>query len=374
MRPQLIHVRQAEDPRDVIHLAVQTLTEGKLVAFPTETVYGVAARALNPSAVRRLIEMKGRRPGHPLTLALYSAEQARDYIPDMSRLAQRLARRCWPGPVTLVLNDSHPEGLSRRLPSQVQKAVAPHGTLGIRVPGHPLVLEVLRMMAGPLVLSSANRTGHRDPRTAQEVLEALGGDVDLILDDGPARFGEPSAVVQVEGSCYKILRPGVVPEQTLKRLASLLILFVCTGNTCRSPMAEALTRKMLSDRLGCGMDQIEEAGVMVMSAGIAASLGAQASPEAVEVMRSYGIDLTTHETQPVSETLIRHADYIFTMTQGHRQAILAEWPEAAERTLLLCPEGTDIADPIGGPVERYRRCAQQIQRAVQVRLSELELP
>ncbi|HPP54288.1 MAG TPA: protein tyrosine phosphatase, partial [Thermoguttaceae bacterium] len=85
-------------------------------------------------------------------------------------------------------------------------------------------------------------------------------------------------------------------------MASVLLLFVCTGNTCRSPMAEALARKMISDRLGCPPDQIEEAGVLVMSAGIAAVLGAPASPEAVEVIGAYGIDLKDRQTQPVSET------------------------------------------------------------------------
>ncbi len=374
MAARVIDVAKVEDLRDVVHQAVEVLTAGQLVAFPTETVYGVAARALDPRAVGRLLEAKGRRPGHALTLAVYSATQARDYVPDMSRLAQRLARRCWPGPLTLVLADSHPEGLSRRLPPEVQKAVCPQGTLGLRVPGHPLVLEVLRMTAGPLVLTSANRTGQPEARTAQQVLEALGEQLALILDDGPTRFGQPSAVVRVEGSRYTIVRPGVVPEQTLKRLASLLILFVCTGNTCRSPMAQALARKMLADRLGCPMENLEEAGVLVSSAGIAAVLGAQASPEAIEVMHEYGIDLRSHETQPVHETLIRHADYIFTMTRGHREAIVSQWPDAAERTMLLSPEGMDIADPIGGSLDRYRRCAQQIQRALEVRLQEVELP
>ncbi|MCS7303681.1 MAG: L-threonylcarbamoyladenylate synthase [Thermoguttaceae bacterium] len=374
MPARVIDVRQVEDLRDVVHQAVEVLTGGQLVAFPTETVYVVAARALEPRAVRRLLELKGRPEEHPLTLALYSAAQARDYVPDMSRLAQRLARRCWPGPVTLVLPDSHPEGLSRRLPPEVQKAVSAQGRLGLRVPGHPLIMEVLRMMAGPLVLSSAKRTGQPHARTAQEVIKQFGEEVALILDDGPTRFGQPSAVVQVEGCQYRILRPGVVPAEAIKRLASLLILFVCTGNTCRSPMAEALARKMLADRLGCPIDQLEEAGVMVSSAGIAAVLGAQASPEAIEVMQSYGIELKDHETQPVNETLIRHADYIFTMTHSHRQAIVDQWPEAAERTLLLSPEGIDIADPIGGSVERYRRCAQQIHRALAVRLQEVELP
>lgn len=373
MGPQVIDVRQAEDLRDVVHLAVQALTEGKLVAFPTETVYGVAAWALEASAVQRLIAVKGRRQGHALPLAVYSAEQARDYVPDMSRLAYRLARRCWPGPVTLVLNDSHPEGLSRRLPPEVQQAVAPARTVGLRVPGHPIILDVMRMMAGPLVLSSANRTGQPDARTAQEVVAAFGAEVDLILDDGPTRFGQPSAVVQVEGARYKILRPGVVPEHALRRLASPLILFICTGNTCRSPMAEGLARRLIADRLNCPVDQLEETGVIIRSAGIAAGLGGPASPEAIEVMHSYGIDIQEHETQPVSETLIRHADYIFTMTEGHRQTILSQWPEAADRTFLLSPEGRDIADPIGGSVERYRHCAEQILRALQRRLPELEL-
>ena len=98
MPPVVVDVRAAEDLRDVVHRAVQAVAEGKLVVFPTETVYGLAAQALQPEAVRRLSEVKGREEGHPLTLAIKSAEEARDYAPDMSLLAFRLARRCWPGP------------------------------------------------------------------------------------------------------------------------------------------------------------------------------------------------------------------------------------------------------------------------------------
>ncbi|MFH1267716.1 MAG: L-threonylcarbamoyladenylate synthase, partial [Planctomycetota bacterium] len=188
MPPVVIDVRACEDRRDVVHQAVQAVAEGKLVVFPTETVYGVAARALDGEAVERLIEVKGREAGHPLTLAIRSAEEARDYAPDLSPLAQRLARRCWPGPVTLVVDDSHPESLVRRLPLSVQQAVSPGGTVGLRVPGHQLILDVLRMVSGPLALSSANRNGQPAAKTAREVLDSLGDDVELVLDDGPSRF------------------------------------------------------------------------------------------------------------------------------------------------------------------------------------------
>jgi len=377
MPPEVIDVGNAEDSRDVVHRAVQALVEGRLVAFPTETVYGVAASALDERAVMRLVEVKQRKPGHALPLAIKSADEARDYAPDMSRLAQRLARRCWPGPVTLVVDDSHPESLVRQLPTKVQQAVSPESTVGLRVPGHRVILDVLRMLAGPLALSSANRSGQPDAVTADEVIDALGEQLDLVLDDGPCRFGQPSSVVQVQDDRYEILRPGVVPEKTLRRLSTAMVLLVCTGNTCRSPMAEISLREMLAKRLGCSMDAVDDPeqdrpGVIVMSAGIAAMMGGRASREAVETMARLGLDLSGHETQPLTETLVRHADMIWTMTQSHREAIVAQWPDAAERTELLSPEGHDVYDPIGGPLERYQQCAAQIRSALGARLDALD--
>ncbi len=374
MPVEVIDLRVAEDWRDVVHRAVQTLAEGKLVVFPTETVYGLAASALDQSAVERLIRVKGRRPGQPLTLAIRSAAEARDYAPDLSALAQRLARRCWPGPITLVLDDSHPQSLVRRLPSFVQQAVSPSNAVGLRVPGHQLILDVMQMIVGPLVLSSANRSGQPDAVTAAEVLESLGDEVDLLLDDGRCRFAQPSSVVKVVGNRYEVLRAGVVPEKTIQRLSSVMLLFVCTGNTCRSPLAEVICCDMLAKQIGCHLDELEDHGVIVMSAGVAAMMGGTASAEAIQVAAELGLDLTSHQTQPVNEQLVRHADVIFTMTRSHREAIVEQWPEAAERTELLAVDESDICDPIGGPLERYRFCAAQIQEALAHRLKQIELP
>jgi protein-tyrosine phosphatase len=370
----VIDVRSADDMRDVVHRSVQALAEGRLVAFPTETVYGVAASALNDAAVGRLLECKGRPENQPLTLAIRSPEEALDYVPDLSPIGQRLARRCWPGPITIVAQNHHPDSLLLQLPPAARQAVVPEKTVGLRVPAHQLILDVLNMMTGPLALSSANRSGQPDAITADQVVEGLGDQLDLVLDDGRSRFGQPSSVVRVSRDSYEVLREGVVSDTNLKRLASLFLLMVCTGNTCRSPMAEMLARQIIAERLKCGLDDLEDRGVMVASAGTAAMQGGCAAPQAVDVMADIGLDLSRHETQLMSERLVRHADVILTMTRGHRDAILARWPDAASRTHLLSAGDADVCDPIGGPREEYQRCADQIKSELVERLTSLDFP
>src|SRR5262245_34495665 len=292
----------------------------------------------------------------------------------MTALGQRLARRCWPGPVTIVCENHHPESLLGRLPAGVRRAVTPTGTVGLRVPGHAMFLDTLKLIAGPVALSSANRAGQPDPLTAQEVMASLGDDVALVLDDGRTRFGQPSSVIKVGQLGFEVIRAGVVSEQTLKRLATLSIVFVCTGNTCRSPMAESMFRTMIAKRLHCSVDGLEDHGVTVASAGLSAMMGGRPSPEAVAIMSEMGVDLSHHESQPLGAQLVRHADAIWTMTRSHRQAILAQWPDAAPRVHLLSLDGQDISDPIGCPVEQYRQCAEQIKTELEARLKDLELP
>jgi protein-tyrosine phosphatase len=364
MPPVVIDIRNAEDSRDVVHRAVQALAEGQLVALPTETVYGLAASACRADAVDRLIRAKGRPTGQPFALGIKSVDEAYDFVPDLSPMARRLARRCWPGPVTLVVENTHKDGLTQLLPKRVRELIVPNGTIGLRVPANDMSQDVMRMLSGPIVLTSANRSGSPDAVTAEEVVREVGEEVALVLDDGPCRYGQPSSVVKVIDNHFEVLREGVVGEATLKRLASMLVLFVCTGNTCRSPMAELLMKARLAECLKCSIDELEEHGVVVMSAGIAAAPGCPPSSEAVQVMRDQNLDLSRHEAQPLTEQLVRHADLVIPMTHSHMQSIVERWPGAADRTCVLMPDKTDVSDPIGQTIGAYRHCAAQISGAL----------
>jgi protein-tyrosine phosphatase len=138
-------------------------------------------------------------------------------------------------------------------------------------------------------------------------------------------------------------------------------------------MAEEMMRSRLAAKLGCSTEALNEGRAIVSSAGISAGLGGRSAPEAVEVMREQGLDLSCHQSQPLTDTIVRQADLILAMTRGHRETIVQHWPEAASRTQVLRPDGRDICDPIGASVEVYRECARQIDEAICDRLDELSL-
>jgi protein-tyrosine phosphatase len=350
---------------------VDVLREGGIAVVPTETVYGLAARLSDSKAVNKLIQLKGRNENHPFPLAFPNVDSISDVCSELSPLALRLARRCMPGPVSLVLDVPPGEGILWRLPPETLKSVSQQSTVCCRIPDHPLLLTVLAELDEPIVLTSANKTGHGEISNVDDIIADLGDGIDLLLDEGSLVSPKPSTIIKVIGNEYTILREGALKMETVRRLAATMILFVCTGNTCRSPMAEYLCEKILAQRLNCSVEDLEQRGIVVLSAGLMAEDGHSASINTAEALSEYGIDMHKHRSLALNETHVRFADFIFTMTRTHREKILSMWQNVDSRLNVLRTDGGDIADPIGSSMVTYRACAEQIRMEIDRRVDDI---
>lgn len=368
----VIDLQSAEDLRDIVHRTVEALAAGKVVAVPTETVYVLLASGLHPGAVERVFNIKERCTDLPLSIAAKSLEDAMDFVPDMSVAARRIARRTWPGPVTIVQSVRHPDSVVHRLADSVKAATSPNGKIALRVPDHELTLQIMRLCAGPIVMTGACKNDAPDSTDAQQVVEAIGDDIDVVLDGGTCSIGKPSTVIEVVGDDFHVIRQGGLDDASIKRLTNFIGLIVCTGNTCRSPMGEAIFQSLIAEKLNCSIDELAQRGVQILSAGIAAMPGAAASQESVEVMRKSGIEIGHHSSQPITGRLAQFADLILTMTNGHRQALINHWPMLEPRVKTIRRDGGDITDPIGSPFEIYEACAQQIRENLKHWVEEID--
>jgi protein-tyrosine phosphatase len=229
----------------------------------------------------------------------------------------------------------------------------------------------LRLLPAPLCATTEVPAASSQFPTATGLAQAGNEELAVIVDTGPCRYDQPTSLVRVGTDRWELIHEGVASKRTLNRLAGNMYLFVCTGNTCRSPMAEGLFRKLLAERLKCPEDELVDRGFVVASAGVAAAHGSPPSPEAVEILTGRGVDLRGHESQPVTAQLLSQADQIFTMTRSHRELLVRDFPELAESVRLLARDGADVIDPIGAGLDEYRRCADQIEGYLQGIMAEL---
>ncbi|MCA9040379.1 MAG: Sua5/YciO/YrdC/YwlC family protein [Planctomycetaceae bacterium] len=379
---QILNIRNSDDPRDIIHLAVQALVDGELVVFPSETGYLLTGYSLQPEAADRLKNViEDTTPGGKYQgscfLALKTGTELSDYTGSLDTLERKLSRRCWPGPVCLTFplpdKSSSAPSLLSSFSKPARELLENENRLQYRVPAHDSIQDAMKLLPAPLITLRECWGGAELLTTVEDVQEFLGNHPALIIDDGPSRYGQCATVVEVTRSGWEVKEKGVVSAATLRRLASEMYLFVCTGNTCRSPMAEVLFRKFLSDKLNCQEDELFDRGFMVESAGLSAMPGMRASAEAVNVVAPMGVDLSVHQSQPLTNRLIDQADHIFVMTRGHLESLLSVRPDIYDRACLLSPEGDDVSDPIGGGRVHYEECKTQIEQYVRELVDNIQL-
>lgn len=187
-----------EDFETAVQAAADALINGKIAAFPTETVYGLGACISNENAVLKIYQAKGRIPEKPLSVLISSAEDMKLIAEEIPKEAQKLAKAFWPGPMTIIL---------KKKANISDKITAGRETVGLRVPAHPAALEIVRR-AGPLACPSANKSDGREPKSATDVLADLDGKIDLLIDGGETEIQKPSTIIDLTVTPPKILRKG----------------------------------------------------------------------------------------------------------------------------------------------------------------------
>jgi protein-tyrosine phosphatase len=304
--------------------------------------------------VRKLWELKGQRPPAVPVVHIADRDSLSRYTAKIPPRATRLMNRFWKGPLTIIFN------------------ARSGGEIGIRFPNHEVALELIRRAGVPLVADAASLASEPACVRGDDAVRLFKDRVHWIIDRGETRYRTPSTVVKVTGPQIEIVREGAIKRGLIDEVNYQLILFVCTGNTCRSPIAEGMARELIARKHGVKPDELERLkGIRVGSAGTGATGGQEMSPTSRQVLEEMGFHPGRHASTPLSFALVEEADLIYVMTHAHREQILDWVPEAGSKVKLLDPSGRDVDDPIWGDAEVYRDCAMHIRKCIEARLNEM---
>jgi tRNA threonylcarbamoyl adenosine modification protein (Sua5/YciO/YrdC/YwlC family) len=335
----------------ILKEAAHIISEGGLVIIPTETVYGIAADMMNVQAQARLYEIKQRPKDKPFAVLIEEKLRIEEFALRAPTSAYKLIEKFWPGPLTIVLKYKH------------------GGTIGLRMPDHEVARWVVKHTRIPFVCPSANISGKPAPVDFPQAMYDLDGLVDFAIDAGPAQVGLESTVVDLSVEPAKVLREGAIKKEDIESVINKkFILFVCTGNSCRSVMAAAYMEKVLRDNKRSDVE-VASAGILILG-GIGATAGTK------EVLKKEGIDVSGHHAQRMTREMVKKSDLILVMEKIHEDHVLHMAPEVQNRLFLLKEfakiEDNDLAvhDPIGKPLQSYEETFAVIREAVK-KVSEL---
>jgi tRNA threonylcarbamoyl adenosine modification protein (Sua5/YciO/YrdC/YwlC family) len=346
----IAQINQGESPAKVVIEIVKRLERGEILILPTDTVYGIHALSRNASAVARIRAIKGQPAHRPLSNLYSTVAGLSRFVKFPEGEYKRQILESWPGAVTWVLPAQ---------PDIIKHNVGSDNTIGIRIPDHQLLRSVCSSLDSLIVSTSANFHGKPAPSSRDEISKDLIRKVDGVVFQSGRLPGQPSEVKRWTPAGSEILRT----FRNIKELTEKAnVLLVCSGNTCRSPMAEGFLRSKL------------EAGVpgrfSVRSAGTSASIGMRASLPAVEVMREKDIEINNHRSRRIDEEIVEWADVILCMTSHHMGILSDNYPTHSGKIFLYSTFPSvelhgeyGIKDPVGENVEIYREIRNQIEIA-----------
>lgn len=344
------------DPQ-VVQQTVNVLKKGGVILYPTDTVYGLGVDVANEEAMKKIYSLKGRDISQPVSFLAHDVDQIEAYHGLLDLELRRQLDVLFPGKITALLKNSFKKSLP------VFSAIREQKKIGWRIPNHPFCLKLSRVYGKPLSTTSANRSGYGNASDVQEILEQLNGKPDLVIDAGTVSKKSGSTILDFTKKPIMIVRQGEIKKATLLELlpeqefrfkkSTFGIVFVCSGNVCRSPMAEGILKTMLAKTRFKNIIHVSSAGTLNLPP-------TPVHKWAEKVSAANEINISSHISGHLNKRIMDRADMVVSMAVNHARYLKKKYPEHASKVILLKEwkrgkqlSNPSIADPIGHEISFF---------------------